>query len=130
MNFKNLNVLFTFFISIVWFVNGFFCKVLNYEPRHKQIISRILGIEYADELTLLIGVAEIGMVLWILSGYKAKINVVFQITIIITMNIIEFFLTEDLLLWGKLNIVFAGLFVVMIYSNEFLLKRINYDVIS
>lgn len=123
MNFKIINNLLTYFISIVWFVNGFFCKILNYEPRHKQIISRILSNEYADLLTLLIGASEIVMVVWILSRYKSKINAFFQIGIIIVMNIIEFFFARDLLLWGRLNIVFAFLFVLIIYYNEFLLNK-------
>jgi len=35
------------------------------------------------------------------------------------MNVIEFFLAPDLLLWGKLNLLFAFLFVIMVGFIEF-----------
>jgi hypothetical protein len=38
-----------------------------------------------------------------------------------TMNVIEFFLAPDLLLFGRMNIVFAFGFIVIIYINEFIL---------
>jgi hypothetical protein len=36
-----------------------------------------------------------------------------------TMNVIEFTLAPDLLLFGRMNIVFAAIFIVLIYVNEF-----------
>ena len=45
-----------FFISLVWFVNGFFCKVLNLVPRHQEIVARVLNAEYDREITFIIGV--------------------------------------------------------------------------
>ena len=112
----------TFFIALVWFVNGFFCKILNLVPRHQEIVERVLNAEYAREITFIIGVLEIIMVIWILSGFKSRLNSLMQIAVIITMNIIEFFLANDLLLFGNLNLLFALLFVVVIYYQEFILK--------
>ena len=62
------------------------------------------------------------MVIWILSGFKSRLNSLMQIAVIITINIIEFFLANDLLLFGNLNLLFALLFVVVIYYQEFILK--------
>lgn len=39
------------------------------------------------------------------------------------MNTLEFFLTPDLLLWGKFNALFAFLFIGFIYYQEFLLQK-------
>ena len=114
-----------YFISLVWLINGLFCKVLNLVPRHQQIVSKILGESYARELTLLIGFSEIVMAIWILSRLKSKINASVQIFIVITMNIIEFVLAKDLLLWGALNSVFALFFVSIVYYNEFVINRKN-----
>ena len=100
-----------FLIAFVWFVNGFFCKILNLVPRHQEIVAEILNKEYAREITLTIGILEVFMVLWILSHYKSKLNAIVQIAIIMTMNIIEFFLTKNILLFGSLNLLFAFLFV-------------------
>jgi DoxX-like family len=105
-------------IALVWLINGLFCKVLNLVPRHELIVGRILGQDYARPLTLLIGLSEIAMSIWILSGIKSRLNAYLQIAIIATMNTIEFTLAPDLLLWGKLNSLFAFLFILIIYFND------------
>jgi uncharacterized membrane protein YphA (DoxX/SURF4 family) len=115
----------TFLIASVWLINGLYCKVLNQVPRHKEIVSRILGDEYAGILTIGIGLGEIGMAIWILSGIKSKQNATIQIVLIAVMNIIEFIKVKDLLLFGRLNIVFAFLFIILIYTVNFRLPKNN-----
>lgn len=118
-----------YFIATVWITNGLFCKVLDLVPRHQEIVARILGNEHARLLTLLIGVAEIGIAAWTLSGIQKRFNVVSQILIIAAMNSLEFFLVPDLLLWGKANAFFAFGFMVLVYYNEFhFTKKINQPV--
>jgi hypothetical protein len=107
-----------YFIAAVWLINGLFCKVLNLVPRHEAIVSRILHSTNARLLTLLIGLAEIGMAIWIISGVHKRYNVIAQILIIATMNTLEFFLVPGLLLWGRANAVFALAFIILIYCNE------------
>jgi uncharacterized membrane protein YphA (DoxX/SURF4 family) len=113
----------TYCIATVWITNGLFCKIINLVPRHEQIVARILGNHYSRQLTILIGLSEIIMALWILSGYKTKLNAVAQIAVVATMNTLEFILVPDLLLWGKLNSLFAFLFILVIYFNEFYLNK-------
>lgn len=112
-----------YFIATVWIANGLFCKVLNLVPRHQQIVASILGDEYSRPLTLLIGLSEIGMAIWILSGMWTRINAVTQILVIATMNDLEFILVSDLLMWGKANAIFAFMFILLIYYNEFHLNK-------
>jgi hypothetical protein len=112
-----------YFIAIVWIINGLFCKVLNLVPRHQQIIARILGHTDDRTLTVLIGFAEMGMAVWIWSGIYTRLNAAIQIIVIAIMNILEFFLAPDLLLWGKANVIFALLFILLIYYNEFHLNK-------
>lgn len=118
----------TYLIVSVWLINGLYCKVLNQVPRHKEIVSRILGDEYAGILTIGIGLGEIGMAIWILSGIKSKQNATIQIALIAVMNIIEFIKVKDLLLFGRLNIVFAFLFIILIYTVNFRLPKNNYKI--
>ena len=118
--FRNLT---TGVIALVWFINGFFCKVLNLVPRHQEIVGRILGEQHAWFFTKAIGVSEILMVVWVLSRIKSRISAGFQMTIVGAMNILEFILVPDLLLFGRMNILFASLFIVLIYVNEFILGR-------
>ena len=116
---KRIHKLLTYFIASVWVVNGLFCKVLNLVPRHQEIVARILGEEYAWFFTKAIGLAEVLMAIWILSKKKPKVNAITQIVVIATMNILEFLLVPDLLLWGKANSIFALLFILLIYFKAF-----------
>jgi len=115
--------LLTYFFATVWIANGLFCKVLNLVPRHQEIVGRILGNGHSRFLTIIIGLSEIAMAVWILSGLWTRLNAVVQIFIIATMNIFEFFLAPDLLLWGKANAVFAFIFILLIYYNGFHLNK-------
>lgn len=115
--------LLTTFICLVWLVNGLFCKILNLVPRHHEIVARILGDEHSWLFTKAIGASEMLMVVWILSRIKSRFCSIFQMTIIGTMNIIEFILAPDLLLFGRMNIVFASIFIGVIYVNEFIVGR-------
>jgi hypothetical protein len=108
-------------ICLVWLTNGLFCKVMNLVPRHQAIVSRILGASHSGVFTKAIGVAETIMVVWIVSGIKSRWCALFQMAIVATMNVVEFFIAPDLLLFGRLNIVLAFLFILIIYINEFVL---------
>lgn len=120
---NKIHKLLTFCIATVWIANGLFCKVLNLVPRHEQIVSRILGNDYSRLLTISIGLSEIFMAIWILSGFKTRINAVVQIAVVATMNTLEFILVPNLLLWGKMNSMFAFLLILVIYYNEFYLNK-------
>ncbi len=120
---KFTNKIVSSFIATVWLLNGMFCKVLNFVPRHEEIVSRILGNEYSRLITILIGVSEIVIAIWFLTKFKSKVNAIVQMIVVAMMNIIEFIITPDLLLWGRLNIIFAFIFIGIIYHNEFVLNK-------
>ncbi|MDP1803132.1 MAG: DoxX-like family protein [Bacteroidota bacterium] len=106
-------------IALVWLLNGLFCKLFNFVPRHQQIVGRILGDEHSFILIKIIGALEVLMVVWILSGIKTRLCAITQILIIGTMNIIEITLAPDLLLYGRANIFPALLLMSVIFANEF-----------
>lgn len=112
-----------FFIALVWLINGFFAKVLGVVPRHQKIVAHILGSEFAKQITTIIGFLEILMAVWILSKIESKTSSIFQIVLILSMNLLEIAFVPELLLWGKFNFIFAILFVVLIYYNEFILTE-------
>ena len=109
-------------IALVWLINGLFCKVFNMAPRHLAIVARILGEEFAWVLTKSIGVLEVLMAFWIVSGIQQRFCAITQAVIILSMNVLEFFLAPDLLLFGRFNLLYAVLFSSLILANEFLLK--------
>ncbi|MGJ8661823.1 MAG: DoxX-like family protein [Bacteroidota bacterium] len=100
--------------SLVWFVNGFFCKILNLVPRHLEIVERILGETYARELTLVIGLGECLFGLLVLSGWRWRYTASLQILAVLTMNVIEFVLARDLLLFGALNALIALVYCFLV----------------
>lgn len=120
---KAIHKLLNYCISTVWIANGLFCKVLNLAPRHQQIVAEILETKHSRFLTIAIGCSEILMALWILSNIKSRLNAIIQITIVAIMNTLEFILVPDLLLWGRLNALFAFLFILVVYFNEFYLNK-------
>jgi hypothetical protein len=122
-NFKLRHNIISYFIASVWLINGLFCKLLNMVPRHREIVARILGENYADIFTKVIGVAEICMFIWIVSRIKPAFCAITQILIIILMNIIEFLVAPDLLLYGRMNLFLALLFASLISYNEFILRK-------
>lgn len=126
---RNKHRILIFLIATVWLVNGLFCKVLNLVPRHEQIVARILGDDYSRTLTVLIGLTEVVMAIWILTKFKTKFNAITQMAVVTTMNILEFILAPDLLLWGRMNSVFAFLFIGLVFYNEFVLnKKLNLQI--
>jgi hypothetical protein len=103
--------------------NGLFCKVFNLVPRHEQIVATILRTDHARPVTILIGVIELLMAAWVISKVKLKLNSTVQIATVASMNLMEFLLVPDLLLWGRFNIVFAIFFIILVYYNGFVLNR-------
>ena len=123
MHLKNLHKVLNYSIASIWLVNGLVCKVLNFVPRHQQIVAEILGSEHSRLLTIAIGFSEIIMAIWVISQFKSRISAVAQIIIVALMNLLEFIIVPELLLWGKLNSFFALLFIGVVYYNEFILKK-------
>jgi len=126
---RQIHIAINLLIALVWLVNGIYCKILDAVPRHRQIIDNILGAEYGEIMTNAIGFSEILMALWILSGFKRRLNTFCQITVIMLMNILEYILTPELLLWGRWNILFAAAFCILIYFNYWMNTKIkNYEL--
>lgn len=106
-------------IAAVWLINGLFAKVFNLVPRHREIVAEIIGREQADWMTVAIGGGEVLMAAWILSGRWPRICATIQIALVAVMNVLEIVLVPELLLWGRMNIVFAFGFLVIVFYNGF-----------
>lgn len=104
--------------AMVWIVNGLWFKILDGEPRHRRIVGRILGTEHAGVLTVLIGVGELVIAAWILSGWRSRESAWAQIVLVMTMNVIEFVLVPDLLLFGRFNLLIAAAYCLVVAWSE------------
>jgi hypothetical protein len=107
-------------IAFVWLINGLFFKLLNLVPRHQLIVSRILGEKHAFIFTKMIGGLEVFMFAWIISRIKPRLCAAIQIMTVTAMNIIEFILVPDLLLFGKINSLLALLFIFIIFYTWYM----------
>ena len=115
------------FIALVWLINGLFCKVINLVPRHEQIVASLLGTSYSRQVTLLIGLAETVLALLIMMNFRPRLLAVLQMVIIAIMNIIEFVVVPELLMWGRFNALFALLLIIISFCNEFIVKKQNHS---
>jgi hypothetical protein len=107
------------FFAAVWLVNGVWCKILDGVPRHREIVARILGGEHSLLLTRMIGAGEIVMAVWILSGIRWKWSCAAQIAAVAVMNVIEFILVPDLLLFGRFNSLVALAYIMVVARAGF-----------
>jgi hypothetical protein len=105
------------FIALVWLVSGLLCKLLDLVPRHQEIVGRILGDEHSFLLTKIIGVLEIAIAAWVFSRKKFHLAAVVQAVLVAAMNVIEFLMAPDLLFFGRVNILFAAAFIILVLVN-------------
>ena len=119
---NTLHNILTILISLVWLINGLFAKVLGFVPRHQEIVAKILGDGISFIAVKVIGVLEIGMFIWVISRKYSRLAAIMQITVVLTMSVLEYIIAPELLLFGRLNIVIAVFFVSAVYFNEFILK--------
>jgi len=102
------------FFALVWLVNGIGAKLLGLVPHHREIVARILGEDHAALLTRAIGAAEVVMALWILSGWRPGWAAAAQIVAVAAMNVLEFLLAPDLLLFGRWNAAIALAYIALV----------------
>ncbi|KJD31521.1 hypothetical protein PK35_14000 [Tamlana nanhaiensis] len=114
-------------IAAIWLANGLYCKILNFVPRHELIIAEILNTNYPEYFRIIIGILEVGMSIWVISEKHKNLILYTQITTIAIMNILEFYYTPNLLLWGKFNVVFAAILIAIIYSNHIKNNTTTYE---
>ena len=85
--------------AAVWIVFGLVFKVLQGVPRHERIVVAVIGSGWAGPVTVGIGVAEVLMGCWILSGRWPFWCIGAQTVAIVLMNVLELMFARDHLLF-------------------------------
>jgi hypothetical protein len=105
----------TIVLAGVWMINGLVAKLLGFVPRHEAIVARFFGEASAPILTRLIGLGEIAMALWIITGRKRLWCASTQCFLIVTMNVLELWRARDLLLFPVLMPVANALLLLLAF---------------
>lgn len=102
-------------VASVWIVHGLFNKLLGASPRHLQIIQSTPGLAGAagERALVAIGIAEVVLAFWVLSGRRPRLCAATQSCALIGMNAVELTYGSHLLLWPAglipLNLAFLAL---------------------
>lgn len=97
----------------MWFTFGVVFKVLGVVPRHTEIVAAVLGEDIARPATIVVGLLEGGLAVWVLSGIRPRFCAAVQTGALMTMNVLEVLFARELLLspvgMVATNVVFLGL---------------------
>ena len=105
----------TVFVASVWLVHGGYNKLLHGSPRHLAIVQSVPGFGGAagEHVLTAVGVFEIALAVWVLSGWAARLCAATQTIALLSMNVVELSVARDLLLWPAglipLNLGFLAL---------------------
>ena len=114
----------TSIVASVWLVHGLLNKLLHFSPRHLQIVQSVPGLagSRGEFLLTAIGLCEVGIAVWVLSGWTAALCAAVQTVVLLSMNIVELSFARPLLLWPAglipVNLVFLGLAWLAATSRE------------
>jgi hypothetical protein len=98
---RHVGWLSTSIVASVWLVHGLVNKLLHCSPRHLQIVQSIPGLAGSrGELVLTaVGVCEVAIAVWVVSGWASVICAVVQTVLLMSMNVVELSVARPLLLW-------------------------------
>jgi hypothetical protein len=75
-------------VAAVWLYEGLWCKVLGRERRQLDVVTAVprLGPRFGRAFLLALGVVEIALALWVLSGVAPGLCAVAQTALLVTLN--------------------------------------------
>ena len=101
-------------VAATWLIHGLVNKLLGVSPRHLLIIQSMPGLagaagEYARTA---IGLGEVALALWVLSGLAPRVCAATQTVVLLSMNVLELTYARHVLLWPAglipLNLAFLA----------------------
>jgi uncharacterized protein YqjF (DUF2071 family) len=99
-------------VASVWLVHGLYNKLLGGSPRHLAIVQSVPGLSGAagERVLTMVGLFEVALALWILSGRAPLRCAATQTAALLSMNVVELTFARHLLLSPggllPLNLVF------------------------
>src|SRR5437773_11572562 len=112
----------TLVVASVWLVHGLYNKILHGSPRHLAIVQSVPGFGGAvgEHVVLAVGVFEVIVGLWVLSGRAAHVCAATQTIALLSMNVVELTFARPLLLWpaGLIPVNVAFLLLAWIAADS------------
>jgi|GEM_PF-71213 len=102
-------------VASVWLCHGLVNKLLHGVPRHLAIVQAVPGLAgTAGEVALaMVGIVEILVAVWVLSGVRPRVCAVAQTIFLLSMNTLELAFAREHLLWPAMlvpvNLLFLSL---------------------
>jgi len=112
---RHIAAIATVIVAAVWLVHGLFNKLLHFSPRHLLMVQSVPGLAGSrGEIVLTaVGLFEVALALWVLSGWAASVCAAIQTIVLLSMNVVELSVARSLLLWPAglipINLMFLGL---------------------
>lgn len=103
------------FIAGVWIFHGLYSKVLNGIPRHKMIVAEILGEAIADVAVIGIGILEILLGCWVITGLFRRLNATVQTLALVSMNTLEILLARQFLISAGGMVILNFCFLTLVW---------------
>ena len=77
-----------FTVALVWVYQGLWCKLLEHNAEHAAVVNAVPGLSSGTARLLLttIGVVEVMLAGWVLSGRKLRLAAITQTALLIAMN--------------------------------------------
>jgi SAM-dependent methyltransferase len=90
-------------VALVWLYQGLWCKLLGRCPGHRAIVQAVPGLSGGAGTVVLagLGTIEVGLALWVLSGWRPRWAAAAQTLLLVEMN-------GGGLLWGRGHIADPG----------------------
>jgi hypothetical protein len=102
-------------VAAVWLVHGLYNKLLGGSARHLAIVQSVpgLGGVAGERMLTAVGVGEVAIALWVLSGWRPRLCAATQTVALLSMNVVELTYARPLLLWPAgllpVNVAFLAL---------------------
>jgi hypothetical protein len=99
----------------IWIFHGLYSKILDGIPRHRAIVGRVLGEEWAAPVTIAVGTMEVILGLWALSRWRRRECALVQTLAIVAMNSLEIARARELLISAPGMLLLNAVFLCVVW---------------
>jgi hypothetical protein len=86
-------------VAAVWLYEGLWCKLLRGEPREFEVVKAVprYGPRFGVPFLMILGVVEVTLALWVLSGAAPFLCVLAQTVLLVSLNASGLFWASDVI---------------------------------